>query len=69
MWTHLTNKIPFIPVSVPYGTPEMAYAIARLYQSGKLSDFSLFGMAGHSGGLVSFGKTLEEALNILIDHK
>lgn len=68
MWKRLMHEIPFIATDIPYGTPEMAHAVAALYRSGRLND-KLFGMAGHKGGLVSFGKHPEEAFAVLQAYK
>jgi ribulose-5-phosphate 4-epimerase/fuculose-1-phosphate aldolase len=68
MWERLKDRIPFIPAHIPYGTPEMAEAVATLYQSKKLN-IQLFGMAGHTGGLVSFGKSPRETFIILQMYK
>lgn len=54
-------KMPTTPHNVPYGTPEMAAAVERLYHSGRLSKAKIFAMAGHRDGVVSFGVTADEA--------
>ncbi len=46
---------------VPYGTPEMAAEVKRLYVESDLPDKRIFGMAGHEDGVVSYGSTAEEA--------
>lgn len=75
MWTELLHQIPTTSEEVPYGTPEMAFEVARLYRETSLSEGKLFAMAGHQDGLVAFGVSLEEAGVILLkrvtshDHK
>ena len=47
--------------NVPYGTPEMAEEVKRLYAESDLPKKRIFGMAGHEDGIVSYGHTAEEA--------
>lgn len=60
-WAAWLHNVPTTSDQVPYGTPEMAGEIMRLFEEGELSQTSLIAMAGHRGGIISFGKTLEEA--------
>ena len=60
-------KIPTTRPEVIYGTPEMAGEIVRLAQEDRLWDTQLLAMAGHEDGVVSFGRTAEEAGNIMIN--
>lgn len=53
---------------VPYGTPEMADEVARLYREGDAREKRIFGMAGHEDGVVSFGATAEEAGFVLLGY-
>lgn len=59
-------RIPSIPRHVAYGTPEMADAVGRLLRSGDIQDRPIFSMLGHEDGIVSFGRTLEQASQALI---
>ncbi|NOR81064.1 MAG: class II aldolase/adducin family protein, partial [Methyloprofundus sp.] len=54
------------PKNITYGTPNMAYAINELFQSGKLEKQSLFTMLGHEDGVVSFGQNFPQAACIMI---
>jgi hypothetical protein len=47
--------------AVAYGTPEMAAAVHRLFVESDLPQKRIFGMAGHEDGIVTFGRTAEEA--------
>ncbi|MFN3983292.1 MAG: class II aldolase/adducin family protein [Caldilinea sp.] len=47
--------------NVPYGTPEMAAEVQRLYAESDLPQKHIFGMAGHEDGIVTYGHTAEEA--------
>ncbi|MDF1696295.1 MAG: class II aldolase/adducin family protein [Saprospiraceae bacterium] len=67
LWQKLLHKIPTTPESAPYGSPEMANEILQLFSSTHVADSKLFAMAGHREGLFSFGATLEEAGNVLLD--
>jgi ribulose-5-phosphate 4-epimerase/fuculose-1-phosphate aldolase len=61
LWESLMDRLPTTDPQVPYGTPEMAEEIRRLYRR---SDFAATGvavMAGHEAGLISVGETVAEA--------
>lgn len=47
--------------NVPYGTPEIAAEVRRLYVESDLPQKRIFGMAGHEDGVVTYGRTAEEA--------
>ncbi len=68
LWEKLLHKIPVTEKSIPYGTPEMAGEIARLYRQTSLPRQKIFVMAGHQEGIVTFGKDLEEAGKILLNY-
>lgn len=61
-------KIPTTSSNIAYGTPEMAHEVARLFQSTPLSECRIFAMGGHEDGIVSFGKTAEEAGTVLVTY-
>lgn len=67
LW-HLSHELNLActAADVPYGTPEMANAVARLFDSGQLQTRGLFSMLGHEDGIVAFGSTLAEAASLLI---
>jgi len=58
-WEAWLDHIPTTHIDVPYGTPEMAYEILRLFKENQ--SMNVLAMAGHQGGLIAFGKNLEEA--------
>jgi ribulose-5-phosphate 4-epimerase/fuculose-1-phosphate aldolase len=66
MWKKLLKTMPATARDVAYGTPEMANEIARLFKDQNLYHHKIFGMAGHHGGVVSFGESLQEAAERLI---
>lgn len=51
---------------VPYGSPEMAAEVRRLYRTTDMPQQRIFGMAGHEDGIVTFGRTAEEAGFVLL---
>lgn len=67
LWHYCLNNSPFTPAEVPYGTPEMAFAVQKLVNSAIMKGRSAFAMAGHEDGVVCFGKGLEEVLKTLED--
>ena len=65
LWAALLDKAPTTRKRVEYGTPEMAYAVRRLFEATDVKKTKIFVMAAHDGGLVTFGKDLQEAFGIL----
>ena len=47
--------------SAAYGTPEMTAEVKRLFAAPHFGQQGVFVMGGHEDGVVSFGRTLEEA--------
>lgn len=60
LWEKYKFEIPTTGEKVPYGTPEMANEISRLYQEDRLAQTKCLAMAGHEEGLIAFGKSFEE---------
>ena len=60
-WSSLLHHAATTDPSIAYGTPEMAFAIQNLIKEGKVGPNKIIVMGGHEEGLISFGKTLEEA--------
>ena len=65
LWATLLERVPTSSKGVSYGTPEMAYEIARLFKVSDVRRRKLFVMAGHEGGIVAFGEDFEDAFDIL----
>jgi len=65
-WKALINKVPTTAV-VPYGTPEMAYEMLRLFRETDVEKEGLIVMAGHREGILTFGRNLDEAGGIILD--
>jgi L-ribulose-5-phosphate 4-epimerase len=61
LWTAILNQAPTTSKAVEYGTPELAYEIMRLFRVTDLHSRKILAMAGHEGGIVTFGSDIEEA--------
>jgi L-ribulose-5-phosphate 4-epimerase len=66
LWAALLNQAPTSSKAVDYGTPEMAYEIARLFKVTDIRTRKILVMAGHEGGILAFGRNLEEAFDVLM---
>jgi ribulose-5-phosphate 4-epimerase/fuculose-1-phosphate aldolase len=66
LWRTLLGRVPTTSPAAAYGTPEMAYEIIRLFDVGDVQTRKIFVMAGHKGGIVSFGKDFEDAFTVLM---
>ena len=66
-WNRWMHLLPTTDVTIPYGTPEMAIEVKRLFDETTLSNEKIIIMGGHTEGIISFGKTLDEAGQILMD--
>jgi ribulose-5-phosphate 4-epimerase/fuculose-1-phosphate aldolase len=66
LWRRLLDRAPTTSKAVAYGTPEMAYEIMRLFTESDVPSRQIFVMAGHEGGIVTFGKNLEEAFDVMM---
>jgi ribulose-5-phosphate 4-epimerase/fuculose-1-phosphate aldolase len=65
VWLALLSQAPIASKPAKYGTPEMAFEIPRLFANRDLHRRKILVMAGHDGGIVTFGKDLEEAFAVL----
>ena len=66
LWMMLLNQAPTTSRSTAYGTPELAHEVQRLFQSTDVKTKKIFVMAGHEGGIVTFGRSLKEAFDVLM---
>jgi ribulose-5-phosphate 4-epimerase/fuculose-1-phosphate aldolase len=69
LWSTLLHRVPTTSKAAEYGTPEMACEIIHLFQTGEAHRRKLFVMAGHEGGIVTFGRNLEEAFAVLMQER
>ena len=67
IWKNHIHKIPTTKSDVLYGTPEMANEIKRLFKESNVNAEKNIVMGGHQEGIISFGKSLDEALRILLN--
>ena len=67
LWERLVGEIPTTAADVAYGTPQMAEELQRLYRATDLPTTRLAAMGGHPDGLISFGATLTEAAQRLLN--
>ena len=61
LWKKYLGVLPTTDGNIPYGTPDMARELARLFAASDLGGMGVAVMAGHEEGLISFGPTLEAA--------
>jgi hypothetical protein len=67
IWRHAESLgLPITHPSVPYGTPEMAAEVARLFAETNVAEQGIFSMGGHEDGIVAFGPTGEESFSVLV---
>lgn len=66
LWSAVLNRAPTTSNAAEYGTPKMANEIMRLFTNTGVRSRKIIAMAGHKGGIIVFGKDLEEAFAVLI---
>ncbi|MFC0875859.1 class II aldolase/adducin family protein [Saccharicrinis sp. FJH2] len=66
-WKKYIHKFPTTKTDVLYGTPEMANEIERLFRETDVPEKKIIIMGGHEEGIITFGKTLDEAGKLLLD--
>ncbi len=65
LWNSLLDKVPTTSPNVEYGTPDMAREMIRLLGETRTLKMGILVMAGHKEGVISFGKNLDEAGDII----
>ena len=66
LWRTRLDRVPTTSKAIAYGTPEMAYEIMRLFKEADVPSRKILVMAGHKGGIVTFGKNLEDAFDVVM---
>ena len=66
LWRALLDRVPTSSKAVAYGTPEMAYEIIRLFRTSDVRNSEILVMGGHESGIVTFGKNLQNAFEVLM---
>lgn len=67
-WKDLMFQVPTTRPEVPYGTPQMAREMFRLFEEENLAHVKLLVMGGHEDGFLSCGRDLKEAGEILLGY-
>jgi ribulose-5-phosphate 4-epimerase/fuculose-1-phosphate aldolase len=67
LWEKYLDLLPTTSRDVEYGTPGMAMEIGRIMLLPETLQKRAFVMGGHEDGLVSFGKTVAEAAQTILD--
>ncbi|MBE9183786.1 class II aldolase/adducin family protein [Microcoleus sp. LEGE 07076] len=65
LWHKLLFEIPTTRKEIPYGTPQMALEMFRLFDEENLAERKILAMAGHEDGIICFGTSLDEAGKVL----
>jgi len=66
LWAAALNRAPTTSKAAEYGTPEMANEITQLFTRAAVQSQKIVVMGGHEGGILTFGKDLEEAFAVLM---
>lgn len=66
LWLSGQGRLPTTEAHIPYGTPQMASEMRRLWHASSLRTGQILVMAGHDEGVIAFGASLAEAENILL---
>ena len=67
LWAALLDQIPTSSNSVNSGTREMAHEVMRLFRVTDVHRRRILVMAGHKGGIITFGRNFEDAFTVLMD--
>jgi L-ribulose-5-phosphate 4-epimerase len=66
LWARLKGLVPTTDEGVAYGTPAMAIEFDRLLKHSDFGNTGIAVMAGHAGGLISTGNSVQEAAEKLL---
>jgi len=69
LWAALLNQAPTTSKAAEYGTPEMAYEIMQLFTRTDAQSRKIVVTAGHEGGILTFGRDLEETFAVLMHER
>ncbi len=64
MWNCYQDKVPTTSMKAKFGTPEMALEISKISHQTS----GIIVMGGHPEGIITYGKSLEEAFHILLNY-
>lgn len=68
MWEKYLNSLQTTSVNVQYGTPEMAFEIQQIVKEVKPFQDNLLVMGGHEDGIIAWGKTMDEAGEVVLKY-
>lgn len=66
LWDKYLDILPTSHSQIPYGTPQMAAEVLRLWNETSLKSTKILVMGGHEEGIISFGSSVDEALKLLL---
>jgi methylthioribose-1-phosphate isomerase len=67
IWQRLLGNVPTTPSSADYGTIDMVKSVENLFAEEVLQKSKLFVMHGHEEGVVCFGKSVEDAMKVIME--
>ena len=68
LWNELLERVPTTNPNCAYGTPEMARELIELCQQPQTKQQKIVIMSGHESGILTFGRDLSEASEILLNY-
>ena len=68
VWTRLLDRELTTSADVEYGTPGMAFEVQRLFRETDVRNQQIFAMAGHTDGVIAFGRDVDDAFGALMRH-
>ncbi|MCK5217972.1 class II aldolase/adducin family protein [bacterium] len=66
LWKKLVHSLPTTSPKAEYGTPALAAEIMKLLARQTVREKKIFAMAGHEGGIISFGSNISEAGEVIL---
>ena len=66
MWERMLHLMPTTPENAVFGTPQMAIAIQHILDDVHTKQLKLIVMGGHEEGILTFGRNLQEAGEVLL---
>ena len=69
LWAAVLNQGPTSSKTIDYGTPQLAYEIMQLFKQTDVQSRKILVMAGHTAGILTLGKDLEEAFAVLMHER
>lgn len=68
LWQQQIDRLATTARDCAYGTPAMAEEIIRLCQQKSVQEQKIIIMSGHQEGIITFGSTLTEATEVILDY-